>query len=62
MSRRRSNRDPVRRRIESLDTSLRLPTVRRALGLLEGEHSSGRRGGGDERADLRAYELSLIHI
>ena len=57
MSRRRSDRDPVRRRIESLDTSLRLPTVRRALGLLEGEHSSGRRGGGDERADLRAYEF-----
>ncbi|MCH9275331.1 DUF58 domain-containing protein [Bifidobacterium amazonense] len=48
--------DPIRRRIESLGTSLSLPTVRRALGLLEGEHASGRRGGGDDVMDVRLYE------
>ncbi|KAB8287853.1 hypothetical protein DSM100688_1320 [Bifidobacterium ramosum] len=48
--------DAVRRRIEALGTSLSLPTVRRALGLLEGEHASGRRGGGDDVMDIHAYE------
>ena len=46
----------IRRRIETLGASLSLPTVRRALGILEGEHASGRRGGGDDVMDVRAYE------
>lgn len=48
--------DPIRKRIESLGTSLSLPTVRKALGILEGEHASGRRGGNDDVMDIRAYE------
>ena len=36
--------DPIRRKIEMLGTSLSLPTVRRAMGILEGEHASARRG------------------
>lgn len=46
----------VRSRIESLGMAMSLPTVRRALGLLEGEHASGRRGGGDDVMDIRVYE------
>ena len=46
----------IRRRIETLGASLSLPTARRALGILEGEHASGRRGGGDDVMDVRAYE------
>lgn len=48
--------DPVRARIEALGSSLSLPTVRKALGVLEGEHSSQRRGGVDELMDIRVYE------
>nr|WP_240947432.1 DUF58 domain-containing protein [Bifidobacterium sp. DSM 109957] len=33
-----------------------LPTVRKALGVLEGEHASGRRGGSGGVLDVRAYE------
>ena len=38
--------DRIRRKIEALGNSLSLPTVRKALGVLEGEHASNRRGGG----------------
>ena len=48
--------DPIRKKIEALGTSLSLPTVRKALGVLEGEHSSSRRGGSDDIMDIRAYE------
>ena len=48
--------DSIRRKIESLGTSLSLPTVRKALGVLEGEHASQRRGGVDELMDIRVYE------
>lgn len=50
-----SGSNPVRRRIESLGTSLSLPAVRRALGIVEGEHRSARRGGTDDLIDIRAY-------
>ncbi|PAU68192.1 DUF58 domain-containing protein [Bifidobacterium criceti] len=46
----------VRRRIEALGASMSLPTVDRALGILEGEHRSRRRGGNDDLLDVRAYE------
>ena len=49
--------DPIRRKIEMLGTSLSLPTVRRAMGILEGEHASARRGGNDDLLDIRAYEV-----
>ena len=42
----RGHQDPVRRRIEALGSSLSLPTVRKAMGILEGEHPSGLRGNG----------------
>ncbi|NMM99937.1 hypothetical protein G1C96_0515 [Bifidobacterium sp. DSM 109958] len=48
--------DPVRRRIESLGSKLSLPTVARALGVLEGEHPSRRRHGTDEFIDVRAWQ------
>lgn len=48
--------DSVRRRIEALGSTLSLPTVRKALGVLEGEHSSTRRGGSDDPMDVRVYE------
>lgn len=53
-----SDTDPVaiRRKIEALGTQLSLPTVRKALGVLEGEHASGRRGGAGDVMDVRAYE------
>ena len=44
--------DPIRRKIEMLGTSLSLPTVRRAMGILEGEHASARRGGNDDLLDI----------
>lgn len=47
---------PIRKRIETLSSSLSLPTVRKALGVLEGEHSSGRRAGSADVMDIRAYE------
>lgn len=53
----RRHEDPVRRRIEALGTSMSLPTVARALGVLEGEHRSPRRGGTDDLLDVRAYEI-----
>ncbi|RBP98412.1 DUF58 domain-containing protein [Bifidobacterium aemilianum] len=46
----------VRRRIEVLSTSLSLPIVRKALGMLEGEHSSHHSLGSDEVMDTRLYE------
>ncbi|EFA23282.1 DUF58 domain-containing protein [Bifidobacterium gallicum] len=46
----------VRRRIDALASSLTLPTVRKALGVIEGEHVSQRRGGTDDLMDVRAYE------
>ncbi|NMM97459.1 DUF58 domain-containing protein [Bifidobacterium olomucense] len=48
--------DSVRRKIEALGTQLNLPTVRKALGVLEGEHASGRRGGAGDVMDVHAYE------
>ena len=47
--------DPVRRKIEALGRKLTLPTVSRALGVLEGEHASQRSGGGDDFMDVRVY-------
>lgn len=35
-----SSDDRIRRKIEALGNSLSLPTVRKALGVLEGEHAS----------------------
>ena len=52
----RGHQDPVRRRIEALGSSLSLPTVRKAMGILEGEHPSGLRGNGYDTAGIRAYE------
>lgn len=49
-------RDPIRRRIEALGSRLSLPTVIRALGSLEGEHASSRRGNGYDFMDIRPYE------
>ena len=37
--------DPIRRKIETLGTTLSLPTVRKALGILEGAHASNKRFG-----------------
>ena len=48
--------DSVRKKIEALGTQLSLPTVRKALGALEGEHASGRRGGSGDAMDVHAYE------
>ena len=45
----------IRRKIEELGTSLTLPTVRKALGVLEGEHSSQQRFGNDDVMDIRRY-------
>ena len=47
----------VRKKIEALGTQMSLPTVRKALGVLEGEHASGRRGGGGDVMDMRAYDI-----
>lgn len=47
--------DRIRAKIEALGTSVNLPTVRKALGVLEGEHASQRRGGVDELMDIRPY-------
>lgn len=47
--------DSVRKKIEALGTQLSLPTVRKALGALEGEHASGRRGGSGDAMDVHAY-------
>lgn len=48
--------DPIRRRIESLGMRLGLPTIVKALGVLEGEHPSSRRGAGYDYLDIRPYE------
>ncbi|PLS30140.1 hypothetical protein Uis1B_2023 [Bifidobacterium margollesii] len=48
--------DSIRHKIESLGTRLSLPTVIRALGVLEGEHPSSRRGSGYDYLDIRPYE------
>ena len=37
--------DPIRSKIEALGTTLSLPTVRKALGILEGAHASDKRFG-----------------
>lgn len=48
--------DPIRAKIEAMGNRLGLPTVAKALGVIEGEHSSHRSGGSDELMDVRAYE------
>lgn len=48
--------DPIRRKIETLGNTLSLPTVRKALGVLEGVHASGKRFGADDVVDIHAYE------
>ena len=48
--------DPIRRKIETLGTTLSLPTVRKALGILEGAHASNKRFGADDVVDIHAYE------
>lgn len=50
-----SHDDPIRRKIERLGSSLSLPTVHRALGILEGEHPSGRAPGNGDFMDIRPY-------
>ncbi|MDF7640995.1 DUF58 domain-containing protein [Bifidobacterium sp. ESL0784] len=45
----------VRGKIETLSSTLTLPTVRRALGVLEGEHSSTRLGGNNDPMSTRDY-------
>lgn len=49
-------KDPIRTRIIAMAQRLSLPTVTRALGILEGEHPSGRRGSGYEFLDERFYQ------
>lgn len=49
--------NPIRRRIEALGPRLNLPIVRKAMGLIEGEHPSNRRGSGYEFLDLRQYVI-----
>ena len=48
--------DPIRRKIETLGTTMSLPTVRKALGVLEGAHASSKRFGSDDVMDIHAYE------
>ena len=48
--------DPIRSKIEALGTTLSLPTVRKALGTLEGAHASDKRFGTDDVMDIRVYE------
>ena len=48
--------DPIRSKIEALGTTLSLPTVRKALGTLEGAHASDKRFGADDVMDIRVYE------
>ena len=48
--------DPIRSKIEALGTTLSLPTVRKALGVLEGAHASDKRFGADDVMDIRIYE------
>ncbi|MDY4677272.1 MAG: DUF58 domain-containing protein [Bifidobacterium tsurumiense] len=55
---RSQNAISVRRKIEALGTSVSLPTARRALGLLEGDHPSNRRFGSDDVMDIREYTPS----
>lgn len=55
MTRTPRSSDSILKKIESLGTSLSLPTVRKALGLLEGAHASGRRPGSDDVLDIRPY-------
>ncbi|WP_018143067.1 DUF58 domain-containing protein [Alloscardovia criceti] len=49
--------DTIRRKIETLGSQLSLPIVRKAMGLVEGEHPSKRRGSGYEFLDLRPYVI-----
>lgn len=51
--------DSVRKKIEALGTQLSLPTVRKALGALEGEHASGRRGGSGDAMDV---QIGRAHV
>ncbi|BDR54928.1 hypothetical protein KIMH_10390 [Bombiscardovia apis] len=51
-----SGHDPIRHKIEALSSQLSLPTVRKALGILEGEHPSGKRGSGYDYEGIRTYE------
>lgn len=45
----------IRRKIEALTPRLSLPTVRRALGAMEGEHHSHRPNGSDDPMETRPY-------
>ena len=57
--------DPIRSKIEALGTTLSLPTVRKALGILEGAHASDKRFGADDVMDIRIYEpgaVSYTHL
>lgn len=56
MTGRMTGEDTIRRKIEALATTLTLPTVRRAMGVIEGEHPSNRRFGSDDIMDIRPYE------
>ncbi|TCD54891.1 DUF58 domain-containing protein [Alloscardovia theropitheci] len=49
--------DPIRRKIEALGPRLTLPIVRKAMGIVEGEHHSNRRGSGYDFLDLRPYVI-----
>lgn len=53
---RANQNNSVRRKIEAFSTTMTLPTVRRALGVIEGEHASRRRGGNDDLLDIRPYD------
>ncbi|MCI1983249.1 MAG: DUF58 domain-containing protein [Bifidobacteriaceae bacterium] len=48
--------DSIRTRIELFGSRLSLPITRKALGALEGEHSSLQRGHGYDYLDLRIYQ------
>ncbi len=49
--------DPIRRKIEALGPRLSLPIVHKAMGIVEGEHHSRRRGSGYDFLDLRPYVI-----
>lgn len=47
----------ARASIVSLSSQLSLPTITKALGVIEGAHRSKRRGGCDDMLDIRPYEV-----
>ncbi|MDO4913338.1 MAG: DUF58 domain-containing protein, partial [Bifidobacteriaceae bacterium] len=48
----------VRKKIENLYSSLSLPTAQRTLAGLEGVHTSHKKSGNEDIANIRAYETS----